>query len=202
MFVTDSTRAPELTAEAVTPPSEFLEALLSLRAVTPPPHLSLTEIPAPQKITPFSAALHVESPSEDGDIPATTGRFVILYEPKKVTDWAAKTRIIVQVRSEMDAEMGADPLLGEVIWTWLHDALDQNSVDSHRLKGTVTRELSETFGNLQLTRSNVEVELKASWSTDSKDLAPHLQAWLDLVSHVFGQSDPDLSLMGPVVHGF
>lgn len=202
MFVTDNKKASSPQGEASAPPSEFIESLLSLRSVTPPPHLTLTEIPAPQKITPFSAALHVESPSPDGDIPATTGRFVILNEPNKVIDWASRTRIIIQIRSEMDPEMGTDPLLAEVVWSWLHDAFDQNAVDAHHLKGTVTREISETFGDLELKRSDVEIEIKASWSTDSTNLAPHLQAWLDLASHTYGQNDPDMNLTGPAIYGF
>lgn len=182
------------------PPAEFLEALLTLRSVTTPPHLTLSEIPAPKRIAPFAAALHAQSPIEDDDLPIATGRFIILYNPEAPIEWGAKFRIITQIRSEMDAHLGEDPLLGQVVWSWLHDALDKHSASVRTLNGTVTREHSETFGGLVLKRSEIEVELKASWSTDFNDLAPHFSAWLDLVTQAYGNLDPDSVLAGSGVY--
>lgn len=213
VFVADNLQV--LTGEAqqsLTPPDEFMDALLSLRKVTIPKHLSLSEIPAPTKITPFSAALYVQTPLEADDLPIASGRFIVLYEPQVNLEWGAKFRIIIQIRTEMDPAIGTDPLLGEVIWSWLNDALDQNAADAHHLKGSVTRELSETFGNLELTRSDVEIELKASWSTSSNDLSYHLAAWLDVVNYAYAQQDsenpdptftePDSFATGPALYGF
>ncbi|MDO5060170.1 MAG: DUF3000 family protein [Actinomycetaceae bacterium] len=213
MFIADNLQV--LAGEApqsLTPPAEFMDALLSLRKVAIPTHLSLSEIPAPTKITPFSAALYVQTPLEADDLPTASGRFIVLYEPQVNLEWGAKFRIIIQIRAEMDPAIGTDPLLGEVIWSWLHDALDQNTADAHHLKGSVTRELSETFGNLELTRSDVEIELKASWSTSSNDLSYHLAAWLDVVNYAYAQqdpenpdpnfTDPDTFATGPSLYGF
>ncbi|MCS4484420.1 DUF3000 domain-containing protein [Gleimia sp. 6138-11-ORH1] len=202
MFDTDNLRVvPKETSPKITPPAEFLDALLSLRKVSVPTHLSLSEIPAPSKITPFSAALYVQTPLEEDDLPVANGRFIVLYDPKTNLEWGSKFRIIIQVRAEMDASIGADPLLGEVIWSWLHDALDHNLTDVHHLKGTVTREHSETFGNLELTRSEVEIELKASWSTNGNDLSSHLASWLDIVDYAYAQQDPENLLTGPALYG-
>jgi hypothetical protein len=103
----------------------------------------------------------------------------------------------------MDAEMGTDPLLGEVVWSWAHDALDDAGANARDMNGTVTRELSETFGGLTLDRSDVEIEMRASWSPATNDLGPHLEAWLNLIAQTAGTcDDPDSTdtSIEPVTH--
>lgn len=168
-------------------PPEFEAALLSLRGHNLRPELSLTEVPAPTRIAPYAAAL-------SGDVTATddpeeflgSGRFVVLYDPAGQPAWDGNLRVIVLARAELEPELGADPLLGEVGWAWLTDALAEEEAQYHSLSGTVTRALSETFGGLELRGGNVDIEIRASWTPASTDLAPHLRAWALLTSQAAG----------------
>lgn len=159
-------------------PPDFEAALLSLRGHTLRPELTLTEVPAPTRIAPYAAALSgdVTSP-DDPDVFLGSGRFVVLHDPAGQPAWAGNMRIIVLARAELEPELGADPLLGEVGWAWLTGALEEEGVDYHALSGTVTRALSETFGGLELRSGSVDIEIRASWTPGSTDLAPHLRAW-------------------------
>lgn len=188
-------------ATATRPPQEFIDALLSLRDVNPHHDIELDEVPAPRKIAPYAAALRAFTVAENDEIPIATGRFVILYDPEQQPGWNSRFRIIIHVRSQMDAEMGSDPLLGEVVWSWAHDALDNAGANARDMNGTVTRELSETFGGLTLDRSDVEIEMRASWSPATNDLGPHLEAWLNLIAQTAGTcDDPDSIPIEPVTH--
>jgi hypothetical protein len=185
------------------PPQEFIDALLSLRDVNAHQDIELEEVPAPRKIAPYAAALRAFTIAEDDEIPIATGRFVVLYDPDEQPGWNSRFRIIIHVRSQMDAEMGTDPLLGEVVWSWAHDALDDAGANARDMNGTVTRELSETFGGLTLDRSDVEIEMRASWSPATNDLGPHLEAWLNLIAQTAGTcDDPDSTdtSIEPVTH--
>src|SRR5699024_4815715 len=115
-----------------------------------------------------------------------SGRFVVLHDPAGQPAWDGNLRIIVLARASLEPELGADPLLGEVGWTWLTDALAEEDADYHALSGTVTRALSETFGGLELRGGNVDIEIRASWTPASTDLAPHLRAWALLTCHASG----------------
>lgn len=185
------------------PPQELIDALLSLRDVNAHQDIELEEVPAPRKIAPYAAALRAFTIAEDDEIPIATGRFVVLYDPDEQPGWNSRFRIIIHVRSQMDAEMGTDPLLGEVVWSWAHDALDDAGANARDMNGTVTRELSETFGGLTLDRSDVEIEMRASWSPATNDLGPHLEAWLNLIAQTAGTcDDPDSTdtSIEPVTH--
>lgn len=159
-------------------PGEFEAALLSLRGHRLRPEFSLTEIPAPTRIAPYAAALSgdVTAPQNPDEL-LGSGRFVVLFDPAGQPAWEGRLRIIVHAQAHLEPELGADPLLGEVGWAWLTDALAEEQADYHALSGTVTRALSETFGGLELRYGNVDIEIRASWSPDSPDLAPHLRAW-------------------------
>lgn len=161
--------------------------------------IELEEVPAPSKIAPYAAALHAYTIAEDDELPIATGRFVVLYDPDKQPGWGSRFRIIVHVRSQMDAELGNDPLIGEVVWSWAHDALDECGANARAMNGTVTRELSETFGGLQLSGSEVEIEMRASWTPATSDLGPHMSAWLNLIARTAGTYIDD-SDEQPVTH--
>ena len=72
--------------------------------------------------------------------------------------------------------MGSDPLLGEVGWSWLLEALQQRSTSFSHEGGTVTRVVSESFAALSDRPSGVEIEIRASWTPDDEDLAPVVAA--------------------------
>lgn len=168
-------------------PADFEAALLSLRGHRMRPELHLEEVPAPTRIAPYALALTGEvNRSRDPEELLGSGRFVVLYDPEGQETWNGEFRVIVMGRAKLEAEMGADPMLGEVGWAWLTDALQEEDAEYHSLSGTVTRVLSETFGGLELRDGEVEIEVRASWTPDTTDLAPHLRAWALLLAQVSG----------------
>jgi len=151
------------------------------------PELHLEEVPAPTRIAPFALALTGEvNRTRDPEDLLGSGRFVVLYDPAGQEAWSSTFRVIVMGRAQMEPELAQDPLLGEVGWAWLTDALAECGAAYHSLSGTVTRVLSETFGGLLLSGGEVEIEVRASWSPTGTDLAAHLRAWALLLSQVSG----------------
>ncbi|HEY0217096.1 MAG TPA: DUF3000 domain-containing protein [Cellulomonas sp.] len=170
-------------------PPEFLRALRSLRGVTLRPEVSLEEAPGPARIAPYTAALVAEVRSgrrdEDADELAS-GRFVVLHDPAGQEAWEGSFRLVTLVRSTLEPEVGQDPMLAEVAWSWFSDALAESGLDAHAAGGTVTRVLSQSFGALGERPELVELELRASWTARDEDLAPHLRAWGELLCTVAG----------------
>ncbi len=170
-------------------PPEFLRALRSLRAVSLRPEVSLEEAPGPARIAPYTAALIAEVRSgrrdEDADELAS-GRFVVLHDPAGQEAWEGSFRLVTLVRATLEPEVGQDPLLAEVAWSWFSDALAEAGLDAHAAGGTVTRVLSQSFGALDERPELVELELRASWTARDEDLAPHLRAWGALLCTVAG----------------
>lgn len=168
-------------------PPAFEEALLSLRGHRQRPEVRLDEVPAPTRIAPYALALTAEvNPTAEPETLLGSGRFVVLHDPEGQSAWNGTFRIIVMARARLEAELGADPLLGEVGWAWLTDALASAGAGYHSLSGTVTRVLSESFGGLVLRDQDVEIEVRASWSPNTTDLGPHLMAWTQLASSASG----------------
>lgn len=171
-------------------PDVFTRAGRSLRAARLRPEVVVTDVPAPGRVAPYSLALTgevVPSPragEEEAEAPAS-GRFVVLHDPQGQEGWQGTFRVVSFVRAELDAETAGDPLLGQVAWSWLTDAL---AAAPHRaVGGTATRVVSESFGVLADRPPSVEVEVRASWTpADGGDLAPHLQAWAELLCTVAG----------------
>lgn len=169
------------------PPAVFIEALQSLKGTRARPEIQLTEIPPPTRIAPWALALNAQiNPSGDPDDMLGHGRFITLHDPAGQDAWHGTFRIIVMASATIDPEMGMDPLLAEAGWTWLLDALDDNGAGFHHVSGTVTRTMSESFGDLSITDSDIEMEIRASWTPNTADLSPHLDAWLSLLASLAG----------------
>jgi len=168
-------------------PPDFEEALLSLRGRRQRPEVHLDEVPAPTRIAPYALALTAEvNPTTDPETLLGNGRFVVLHDPDGQSAWNGTFRVIVMARARLEDELGADPLLGEVGWAWLTDALETAKAGYHSLSGTVTRVLSESFGGLALRGREVEIEVRASWTPNTNDLGPHLDAWTELAGSAAG----------------
>lgn len=159
-------------------PAEFVQALHALRARRLRPEVRLSEIPAPARIAPFAVALSAEvaDPDELVEDEAASGRFVLLHDPAGQEAWQGTFRVVTLIRAALDPEVGADPLLCEAAWTWVEDALRETDAAHHALGGTVTRVVSQSFAGLAERPSEVEVEIRGSWTPDG-DLGDHLAAW-------------------------
>jgi hypothetical protein len=155
--------------------------------------IRLAEAPAPQRLAPFAIALTAEvgDPHEDE---VASGRFVVLHDPAGQESWQGCSRIVAYVRAELEPEMAADPFLAAVAWTWLTEALARRipsaggpgGPGTRALGGTVTKVSSESYGTMASRPPIAHVELRVSWTPDGDDLAPHLQAWADVLASAAG----------------
>ncbi len=170
-------------------PAEFVRALRSLRAVQVRPEVALDEVPGPARIAPYSAALTAEVRSARRSVAAdelASGRFVVLHDPEGQEAWEGRFRLVTLVRTAVEPEVGTDPLLAEVAWSWFLDALAAAGPGAHAAAGTVTRVLSHSFGSLERREETSELEIRASWTADGDDLGPHLTAWTTLLCTAAG----------------
>lgn len=177
------------------PPMVFARALASLRAAGSLPGIQLREVPGPTRVAPYAAALtgalaRPGSPAgrdDDGDDDVADGRFIVLHDPAGQAEWHGTFRVVTLVRAEVDAEMGSDPMLNEVAWTWMTDCLAETVGEVDALGGTVTRVVSQTFGAMEENEDHVELEIRASWTPRTPDLGAHLIAWQQMLAAAAGE---------------
>ena len=93
-------------------PEDFVTALLSLRDAARNREVILEEVPPPQRLAPWSAALAMRTVREAHHQPLGSGRLVVLHDPEGQVGWNGQFRLVAQLRSQIDTEMGGDPLLG------------------------------------------------------------------------------------------
>jgi len=159
--------------------------------------LELEDWPAPRKLAPYAFALAATA-YRDGE-EAGTGKLVLLYDPNGQDGWTGAFRIVCHVHADVEEEMAADPLLGEVGWSWLTDALDLHAPGYAVPSGTVTREITEGFGSKSDEPPATAFELRASWcpaagsredGADIADIADKLSgaviAWCELLAAAAG----------------
>ena len=169
-------------------PAAFAAALASVRAASTRPELVVTEIPAPGTLAPWSFALAADvSPARHGnDSELGTGRFVLLYDPEAPEAWGGVFRVICFAQAPLETEMGVDPFLADVAWSWLVDALDERGARYDSASGTATRILSSGFGELEAQGDGAQIELRASWTPEDDDLAAHVEGWGELLCMLAG----------------
>ena len=162
--------------------------------------LELESWPAPKRLAPHAVALAVTA-FRDGE-EAGEGKLMLLYDPAGQDGWTGTFRIVVQVQADVDEEMAADPLLGEVGWSWLTDALDLHAPGYAAPSGTVTRVITEGYGAKSDDAPATGFELRASWcpgdgrsgdfggSGDADELAAEIggavAAWCELLASAAG----------------
>jgi hypothetical protein len=145
--------------------------------------LDFEDWPAPKRLAPHAAALAVTA-YRDGE-EAGTGKLILLYDPAGRDGWTGTFRLVVRVDAEVEEEMAADPLLGEVGWSWLTEALAQHAPGYGAPSGTVTRIITEGYGGKGDDPPATGFELRASWSPDDDAVADEVcgavLAWADVL---------------------
>ena len=167
--------------EQSTPPL-FETAVQAIRTMSWRPELKVEEIPAPAKIAPFAVAISAEVELNEEEL--GSGRLVLLHDPAGSASWDGDFRCVTYARADVDPEMVTDPLLTEVGWSWLIDALDRNQAEYGSPSGTVTAVSSRSFGGIADDLPRAEVELRASWTpvvNSAADVVRNLQAWSELL---------------------
>ena len=168
-------------------PEEFRVAVAQMRAARLRPEVFCEEMPAPQRIAPHAFALSADVTIDGEDV--GTGRIVLLHDPAGNDAWAGTFRCVAYARAEIDPEMANDPLLGEVGWSWLTEALDAHGAVFAAPSGTVTKVSSESFGSMADEEASAQLEIRASWTPVGSpllDLAPHVEAWGELLCTASG----------------
>jgi DUF3000 family protein len=165
------------------PPQEFRRAVEELKAARLRPEISCEEMPAPQRIAPYAAALSADVVIAGTEVGG--GRLVLLYDPAGNDSWSGTWRCVAYARSDIDPEMVTDALLSAVGWSWLIEALEAHGAEHVAPSGTVTRVASESFGGMSDEPATAEIEVRASWSPVGL-LTPHVEAWGDLLCAAAG----------------
>ena len=101
-------------------------------------------------------------------------------------------RLVAYVRADIEEEMAADPLLGEVGWSWLTDALELHAPGYSAPSGTVTRVITEGFGAKSGRAACYRVRaarLLVPPASDD-DLGVNVVAWCDLLAAAAGPAGP------------
>lgn len=164
----------------------FESAAAELRETAFRDDIAVREIAAPHGLAPFAIALAADvRPDADGDSVYGTGRFVLLHDPEAIPAWGGAWRIVLFAQAPLETEIGTDPLLADVTWSWLVDALDSRDAVYHSESGTSTKTLSRGFGSLATEGDGAQIELRASWTPEGP-FRPHVEAWAELVGMLAG----------------
>lgn len=164
-------------------PAEFERAVGQLRAARFRPEVYTEEMPAPQRIAPFASAISADVTVDGEDV--GTGRIVVLHDPAGNDTWDGTFRCVAYARADIDPELVTDPLLAEVGWTWLTEALEAHGAEYAVPSGTVTSVASESFGGMSGEPGTAQIEIRASW-TPVGDLTAHVEAWGELLCTAAG----------------
>ena len=169
--------------------------------------LLFEDVPAPKRLAPYATAIAATVQRDGADV--AWGRLVLLYDPDGQDGWDGVFRLVAYIRAEVEPEIAADPLLGEVGWSWLSEALDTHVPGYAVPSGTVTRVITEGFGAKRDELPLTGFELRASWSPAGPegaagrrgtarengasgsdlatlDLSAHIAAWCDCLSAAAG----------------
>jgi hypothetical protein len=168
-------------------PPAFARALRQLRGVAWRSEISIEEIPSPQRIAPFSVAVSADVVVLDDE--RGSGRLVLLHDPAGNEAWDGTFRCVTYSKADVEPEMVRDPLLADVGWSWLMEALDTHGAAYREPSGTVSAVISTPFGELAGDPGSAEVEIRASWTPElsaERSLAAHVAAWQEVLCTLSG----------------
>jgi len=160
-------------------------ALASLQQVTVRPEIVLEEVPAPARLAPHTVAIAADVVNA-ADEDLANGRFVVLHDPRGQDTWDGPFRIVTFIKASIETDVIMDDIFDEVVWSWLMLTLEESGAVFHNISGTVTRTVSRSFAALEDRALETELELRASWTPQSEDLASHLTAWTNLLEMCAG----------------
>jgi hypothetical protein len=158
------------------------------------PEIELDFLPPPARLAPLAFAISADipdlsAPDPEVDDELASGRFVLLANPQYQESWQGFFRAVTFVRAPIDREMADDPMLNDVGWSWLKEALAIQAAASLATSGTVTRVASSSYGTISSHPERSEIEIRGSWTPeDGNFLMDHAQAWISLLEMVAGIS--------------
>jgi hypothetical protein len=173
-------------------PTQFREAVAAMNAAEVRPEIELGPIRPPQRLAPYSYALGAEvrrpepvlvPESSEGD---AFGRLILLHDPDGAEAWDGTMRLVAYLQADLDHSEAVDPLLPEVAWSWLADALELHGDQVKALGGTVTATTSVRYGDISGPARAHQLELRASWTATTLALGSHVQAFCEVLEHAAG----------------
>ena len=174
------------TTDATPAPDAFRRAVADLLSATWRPELRVEEIPAPQRIAPFSAAITADVLVAGDEV--GSGRLVLLHDPAGNAAWQGTFRCVTFARADVDPEMVTDPLLARVGWSWLIDALAATGRSTSRRAAPSPRSPASPSAawprSRPAPRSRCAPRGRRCSTTDR--LIPHLAAWAELLCTTAG----------------
>ncbi len=111
-----------------------------MNATTVRPEIELGPIRPPQRLAPFSYALGAEvRHPETAIVPERSegdafGRLILLHDPEGAEAWDGTMRLVAYIQADLDSSEAVDPLLPEVAWSWLVEALESRRRARHRAR--------------------------------------------------------------------
>ena len=114
-------------------PAQFRTAVAAMNAATVRQEIELGPIRPPQRLAPFSYALGAEVRHPDASVvPESSegdafGRLILLHDPEGAEAWDGTMRLVAYIQADLDSTEAVDPLLPEVAWSWLVDALESHA---------------------------------------------------------------------------
>ena len=163
-----------------------------MNATTVRPEIELGPIRPPQRLAPYSYALGAEirapetalvTERSEGD---AFGRLILLHDPEGDEAWDGTMRLVAYIQADLDSSEAVDPLLPEVAWSWLVEALDSKPAQVTALGGTVTATTSVRYGDISGPPRAHQLELRASWTAITVELGPHVEAFCEVLEHAAG----------------
>lgn len=175
-------------------PAQFREAVAAMSAARVRPEIELGPIRPPQRLAPFSYAVGAEvrhPEPESGPVPEQSdgdafGRLILLHDPDGSEAWDGTMRLVAYIQADLDSSEAVDPLLPEVAWSWLVDALETRAEHVTALGGTVTATTSVRYGDISGPPRAHQLELRASWTATNLELGTHVQAFCEVLEHAAG----------------
>ncbi|MFC9896390.1 DUF3000 domain-containing protein [Nocardia sp. NPDC127579] len=187
-------------------PPGFRAAVAAMGAASVHPRIELAPIRPPQRLAPYSYALgaevkHAETPAvpEDSEGDAF-GRLILLHDPDGDEAWHGTFRLVAYIQADIDAALAGDPLLPEVAWSWLVDALESRPEPYTALGGTVTSTSSVRYGDIAGPPRAHQLELRASWTATSTEMAPHVEAFCEVLAYSAGLPPAGITHLRPDPH--
>ena len=188
-----------------TTPAAFNEAVDTLHAAQLRPEITLGTIRPPQRLAPFSHAVGLEvargNDSDVDSIPTDSegdafGRLILLHDPGAEEAWEGAMRLVAYIQADLDDAVAGDPLLPDVAWEWLTESLDLREATHTNLGGTVTSTASVRYGEIGGPPRAYQLEMRASWTAEGLDLAPHVEAFAQVLAHVAGLPPEGVAELG------
>lgn len=164
-------------------PAAFTDAVRQIQHAVMRPEVMIDDMPAPQRIAPHAHAISGDVQVGDDDL--ATGRFILLHDPAGNDAWGGTFRCVTFARADIESDMAADPLLPNVGWSWLIEALDAHDADHAAASGSVTVVRSEGFGEMDADGTDAQIEVRASW-TPLSEHGNHAAAWSNLLCAIAG----------------